>query len=195
MNDQTNAPKPGSAEYDMEMAQRYRSQGKEAPLTESGLAASDYRQVTNSTGASIGVRKDSTASAPGETTFTAAQADPGQIADLEREIALIREELQRVHHYDPNTGEAVMLYDGEARRLRELRLAHLEHAELPQSKALVDTAQKWRTENVESPLTALIREKEEREAMQARAREIASERRAQLEATRILRGTSGLGIG
>lgn len=190
-----NSPAPGSHEYDMEMARRYQQQGHEAPLTESGLKTSDYRQVTSQTGTSVGVRKDSTYGAPGPAAFSAAQADPAQVSDLEREIAQIREQLAQVHHFDPVTGDPVMLYTGEARQLRETRLAHLEFAELPATQALVKTAQDWRAKNVESPEEALARQKADRAAITARAEEIVQERAAQAEAERLLRSRgSGLGI-
>lgn len=196
MNESNAAPLPGTQEHDLEMARRYRQQGADAPITSDGLPGIELRQVTSPTGGTVQIRKDSTVGAPGATSFTAAQADPGQLVTLEGEISRLKDELTKVHHFDPQTGEPVMFYSGEPRRLREMRLAHLEQVELPAVQNLVAAAQQWRAENVESPLAALVREKEEHEAIHARAQAIAKERQAEAEAARLLKWrASGLGIG
>lgn len=188
-----NTPEPGSPEHDAMMAARYRDQGSEAPLTEDGSKHSSYETVQLVSGATFQVRKGSTLGPPGPEQYTAIQADPGQVADLEREIARVKAELAEVLQYD-RTGQRVMKYTGEARRGRELQLAHWERVELPATKMLVGAAQAWRAENVETPLQQLSREHSQREAIKTRAEEIINEKAAEAEANRLL-GSRGLGIG
>lgn len=193
MNDDS-APEAGSPEYDAMMRARYQGQGKESPLTEDGQPHSSHVEITSATGGTVGIRKGSTLG-PGQAKehHSAAQADPGQIADLERDIARIKVELAEVLRYDPRTGEPIPKLNAEQRRVRKIQLAHLEGVELPATRALVEQAQQWRGENVESPLAKLVRERDERDAKRARALELADEMEAQAEAERIMRGR-GLGI-
>jgi hypothetical protein len=176
------------------MAAKYTRQGAETPLTEDGEKASSHRTIIGPGGTAMGIRKGSTLGPPGEHKFTAANADPGQLQGLERDIDRLKAELAAVVGHDQRTGEPIFQYTGELRRARELQLAHLEKVELPAVQQLVAQAQAWRTENVESPLQALSREHREREARHARALELADEIEAQAEAERIARRRVGLGI-
>jgi hypothetical protein len=194
MNDD-DKPTPGSPEYDAMMAAKYRQQGSEQPLTADGQKAKSTRTVEHPNG-TVEVHEGSSLKPQGEPeTFTAAQADPAQVLQLEREIERLRAEIEEVDRYDPTTGEPVYRLSAEQQRLRGMRLAHLEQVVLPATREMVAKAQAWRTENVEPPLHALIRERDERDAKRQRAQEIADEMEAQAEAKRILRGRGGLGIG
>ena len=188
-----NKPAPGSPEHDAMMADRYRNQGKETPLTEDGSKYSSYDTVQLVSGADFQVRRGSTLGPPGPEQYTETQADPGQVADLEREIARVKAELAEVVRHNAATGEPMMRHTGEARRGRELRLAHLEGVELPATKMWVAQAQAWRAENVETPLQQLSREHSQREAIKTRAEEIINEKTAEAEANRLLK-SRGLGI-
>jgi hypothetical protein len=115
------------------------------------------------------------------------------VKDLEREIERIKGEIGKVLRHSSATGEPIFALSEEQRRLRSIQLAHLESVELPATRELVARAQAWRTENVEPPLQALVRERDERDSKQARAKELADEMEAQEIARRIVRGR-GLGI-
>lgn len=179
-------PKPGTHEYDEMMAQRYRTQGNEIPLTADGKKASSY-DASDHPGGQLQVRKGSTLGPSNQAEqYTAAQADPFQVTELEQRIERMKAEVAEVARYHPATGEPIYRLSDEQRRLREIQIAHLEQVELPATKQLVATAQAWRAENVESPLEQLIRERNRRDAKLARAQEIADEQEAQAEAQRIL---------
>lgn len=172
------------------MAERYRRQKdglQDDPLTDDAGKANSYREVPGVGGKSVWVRKSSDAGPPkAEEYYSASMADPGQVMMLEREIAKLREELDRTAGFNPATGEPRYVHQGEARRLRELQLEHLENFELPAVRELQRVAAEWRAKNVPTAEAKLLAEKERRETVRQRAEEIAAEREAQEQAERII---------
>ncbi|WP_159016611.1 hypothetical protein [Cognatiluteimonas profundi] len=186
------SPKPGTQEYDLAMAEKYRAQKdgvKDVPLADDGRKADSYDHIRDDDGnVRLSIRRESTVSDPSKPVhFSAEMADPAQLAALEREAARIREELAEVTGYDPKTGEPIMRYTAQQRRARELRLEHLERMEIPALQALQAVASEWRAANVPSTLQVLADEKERRDRLAERAQEIADEREAQALADRIQR--------
>jgi hypothetical protein len=98
---------------------------------------------------------------------------------MEAEAQRIRGELGEVSHFDQRTGEPVMRYTGTQRHAREVRLDYLDRIGIPGVRELHAHASEWRAKHVPSTLQILSDEKERRDRMAARAREIADEREAE----------------
>ena len=183
-------PKLGEPGYDQYMADKYRSQ-KDGPqseaLTADGNKADSFDHITDSEGnVRVSVRRESTLGPSHQPeSYTAAQADPAQVRDLERHIERIRAELAEVLRHDPRTGEPVYRITGPGRKARELQLAHLENAELPHVRAMQQQAAQWRAANVPTTLQPLVEERDRRDRLTMRAHEIADEREAQAMADRV----------
>ena len=183
------APKPGEPGYEQYMAARYRAQRDgvmDAPLTDGGNASS-YRHSLDENGVvRVSVHRGSTLGPEHQPThYTAEQGDPQQVVALEREAERIRAELAEVSHYDQRTGEPVLRYMDAQRHAREVRLDYLDRIGIPGVRELQKRAAAWRADNVPSTLQILTDERDRRDRLAARAREIADEREAEALAERV----------
>ncbi|HVI58043.1 MAG TPA: hypothetical protein VM619_04095 [Luteimonas sp.] len=137
-------------------------------------------------GGRLAIQKSSTLGPPGaEPYFSAAAADPAQVADLEREVARMRAELAEVIRYDAQTGEPVYRYQGDARTTREKALYFKEAVQLPGVRKMVAAAAQWRADHVPTELEKLDAERQHKARVEARAQELVLEDDARALAERM----------